>query len=95
MSKDGNWWQGLKDFFTDIGIPPLAKINEQRKEKRAGISPKFHFKKMGLGFFPTTNLLNPGSKVIEIDQKVGMRFPGNMLMVGRVVQGVDGITGKA
>lgn len=50
---------------------------------------------MGLGFFLTTNLLNPGSKVIEIDQKVGMRFPGNMLMVGRVVQGVDGITGKA
>ncbi|KAJ5089004.1 hypothetical protein N7532_007688 [Penicillium argentinense] len=95
MAKEGGVWQTVKDFFEIKSIPPTPEIYEQRKKKLAGVSPKFHFKKMGLGYFLTTNLLNPGSKVIEIDKRVGMRFPGNMLLVGRVVQGVDSITGKA
>lgn len=95
MSQDGGFWESVKKFFKDIGIPPPAAIYEKRKAKLAGLTPQFHFNKMGLGYFLTTNLLNPGSKVIEIDKKVGMRVPGNMLLVGHVVQGVDGITGKA
>lgn len=38
---------------------------------------------MNLGFFLTTNLLNPGSKAIAIDKKVGLRVPGNLLLIGR------------
>ncbi|KAJ5279658.1 hypothetical protein N7478_005030 [Penicillium angulare] len=62
---------------------------EKRHKKMREVLPKFKFGTIGLGFFLTTNLLNPGAQVIKVDKKVGMRLPGNMLVVGEVIQGKD------
>lgn len=68
---------------------PPEKIMKQRTEKLSELRPRLDFGILGLGFFLSTNLLNPGAQVIEIDQDVGMRLPGNLVLVGSVVTGVD------
>ncbi|RGP73941.1 hypothetical protein FSPOR_1635 [Fusarium sporotrichioides] len=71
-----------------------AEALKMRHDKMREVMPKFSFGTVGLGFFLTTNLLNPGAKVIDIDKEVGMRMPGNLLLVGHVVQGKDVVKGS-
>ncbi|KAL4759201.1 uncharacterized protein BDW70DRAFT_140153 [Aspergillus foveolatus] len=78
-----------KSFFADEDMT-RAVVAQTKEELRKNI-PTLTFGEMGLGFFLTTNLLNPGAKVIRIDEKVGFRVPGNLLLVGHVVQGQDNI----
>lgn len=78
-----------KSFFADEDMT-RAVVAQTKEELRKNI-PTLTFGEMGLGFFLTTNLLNPGAKVIRIDEKVGFRVPGNLLLVGHVVQGQDTI----
>lgn len=40
----------------------------------------------GLDFFATTNVLAPGSRIIEIDGKAGVQTPHDFLIVGNVVR---------
>lgn len=89
IKKEKSFWENVGDFFTDVGIAPAPRIYEERKSHLRKLSPKFEFGKMGLGFFLTTNLLNPGATVIKIDTDVGVRFPSNMLLVGHVGKGED------
>lgn len=72
-----------------VNDDPPEGIMQERKKHLLKVSPKFEFGALGLDFFLTTNLLNPGSKVIKIDQKVGMRVPGNLVLVGSVATGED------
>lgn len=78
-----------KSFFADEDMT-RAVVAQTKEELRKSI-PTLTFGEMGLEFFLTTNLLNPGAKVIRIDEKVGFRVPGNLLLVGHVVQGQDNI----
>jgi hypothetical protein len=78
----------LRDIFGD-DFTARDEAKKMRHDKMREVMPKFSFGTVGLGFFLTTNLLNPGAKVIDIDKEVGMRVPGNLLLVGHVVQGED------
>lgn len=66
--------------FLDIDPPKhaTAVINQWLKD----LKPPVNISSMGLGFFRTTNLLLPGSEVIDIDESVGVRVPKDLLLVG-------------
>ncbi|KAL4917813.1 hypothetical protein BDW62DRAFT_201369 [Aspergillus aurantiobrunneus] len=81
----------IRDALTGRDIPAPEEARKKRPEGISEMVPKFKLNKMGLGFFLTTNLLGPGAKVIQIDQKAGPRFPAGMLLVGRVVEGYDSV----
>lgn len=39
-----------------------------------------------IDFFLTTNLLMPTEKVISIDDKIGIQVPGDLFIVGKLIQ---------
>ena len=78
--------QGLANL---IASDPPPHLMTARRNALQSMSPRPKLDTGGLGFFLTTNLLNPGAKVIEIDKDVGMRLPKDMVLVGDIVQGVD------
>ncbi|BCS04067.1 uncharacterized protein AKAW2_70945S [Aspergillus luchuensis] len=86
---EGDWLEMFNQWVYKDDKGPSDAVFQRRQEKMRELRPTFHFGTLGLGFFLTTNLLNPGAKVIEIDKQVGMRVPGDLLLVGKVVQAAD------
>ena len=88
---DGSWdkiiAQAIHDLFGHTKLEDIMK--EKRYAALQEFRPTIEFGTTGLGFFLTTNLLNPGARVIDIDKNIGMRMPGDMLLVGKVAQGSD------
>ncbi|KAL8758637.1 MAG: hypothetical protein Q9184_003864 [Pyrenodesmia sp. 2 TL-2023] len=90
IARNGNiFMRFIKGFANLLSPSPPEHILKQRSEWMAGLKPAIDFDVVGLGFFMTTNLLSPGEKVINFDQKAGFRFPRDLLLVGDVVQGSD------
>ena len=80
---------GDRGFTEEDRIVYKEGIFKDRTKMLRDFRPDLQFRDMGLGFFLTTNLLNPGAKVIKVDDKIGVRMPGNLLLVGNMEQGVD------
>lgn len=96
-AQANTFWEDVENWFTDRD-PYFSFLQDvasgiifKKRGEMSRLNPTFKFGKVGLGFFLTTNLLNPGAKVIKIDEEVGMRIPGNMLLVGHVIQGHDDV----
>lgn len=60
-----------------------AKDIKEMKDARPDL-PSFSLALLDLDFFMTTNLLLPGQKVIELDNKPGSRFPRDLYLVGQI-----------
>lgn len=56
----GDWLEMINPWVYKDGKGPLNAVFQRRQEKMRELRPTFHFGTLGLGFFLTTNLLNPG-----------------------------------
>lgn len=86
----GNWLERTnKVLNTLVSSKPTEEALNKRKDWMGGLKPEIQFDVVGLGFFMTTNLLNPGARVIQLDHAAGFRLPKDLLLVGDVVKGSD------
>lgn len=88
---EGDFWKKASNGLNNFVSPsPTDDVNGKRETWMSSLKPSFDFKAVGLGFFLTTNLLNPGAKVIKLDNQI-LRIPRDIVLVGDVVQGKDAI----
>ena len=86
---EGDFWDKASNALNNFVSPdPPESVHKKRQEWMSGLKPNISFNSVGLGFFLTTNLLNPGAKVIKLDDKI-LRIPRDIVLVGDVVQGTD------
>jgi hypothetical protein len=86
---DGNWLDRASTAMNNlVSASPPEAIQMKREEWMKSLRPSIDFNAVGLGFFLTTNLLNPGAKVIKLDPNV-LRIPRDFVLVGDVEQGTD------
>ncbi|KAG9251649.1 uncharacterized protein F5Z01DRAFT_692057 [Emericellopsis atlantica] len=92
---DGDWFDRASTAMNNfVSASPPDAIHKKREEWMSGLRPSIDFNAVGLGFFLTTNLLNPGAKIIKLDPNV-LRIPRDIVLVGDVEQGTDTVKAQA
>ncbi|KAL6922480.1 hypothetical protein ACHAPO_011177 [Fusarium lateritium] len=95
IDHKGDWFDRATTAINNfVSANPTESALNKRREWMGSLKPSIEFDVVGLGFFMTTNLLNPGAKVIKLDQAVGLRLPKDLLLVGDVIQGQDAVKAR-